>query len=101
MLVWNGCELPDMVNTYDQSGAFNTAKGWADSLGCTGTERCLLLERLMGNNKAHTVIFYSQELPVVPGAEEMPINSVMHLPVGELAVRSLAQVESRHRSTVR
>ena len=53
----------------------------------------------MGNNKAHTVIFYSQELPVVPGAEEMPISSVMHLPVGELAVRSLAQVERMVRTT--
>ena len=53
----------------------------------------------MGNNKARTVIFYSQELPVVPGAEGMPINSVMHLPVGELAVASLAQVEKMVRTT--
>ena len=88
-----------MVSTYDQSGAFDTAKCWADLIGCIGTERCLLLERLMGNSKARTVIFYSQELPMVPGADEMPINSVMHLPVGKLAVRSLAQVKRGVRTT--
>jgi hypothetical protein len=48
VLVWNGCELPGMVSTYDQSGAFNAAKSWAASLGCTGTERCILLEALSG-----------------------------------------------------
>ena len=99
VLVWNGCELPGMVSTYDHSGAFDAAKSRADSLGCTETERCLLLERQMGNNKACRVIFYSQELRVVPGADEMLINSVMHLPVGELAVRSLAQVERMVRTT--
>ena len=67
-----------------------TAK-WLKTLGL-GSGHCVLLEKEMGVSRARAVIHYGAELPVVDGAQPLAIEAVMHLPVGELAVESLAQV---------
>ena len=93
VLVWDSGSTPGMVHAVNQDESFSMAQKWARDLGCDGTDRCLLLEMEMGNSKARATIFYSRSLPTIFGAVPTSISDIMGCPLGELAVRSLAQVQ--------
>jgi site-specific DNA-cytosine methylase len=93
VLVWNGSEIPGMVHEVSQQQAFTKACSWARGLGCECTDHCILLEQEMGQSTARAIIYYDQELPTVSGAVAKPISGLLHLPVGDLAVQALLQVE--------
>ena len=93
VLVWDGGCIPGMVHEVTQKQAFGTACSWAAELGCPGTEQCILLERDSGNSRARTVIWYDQKLSHLLEANAVKISDVLGLPVGQLAVDALAQVQ--------
>ena len=93
VLVWGDGLIPGMVHDVSQQQAFEKACKWAGGLSMEDTAHCILLERDMGASRARTVIFFGQDLPIVAGAAAVPMSEAMHLPVGELAVASLAQVQ--------
>ena len=98
VLVWNSCELPGMVHDVSQQQAFEQACCWSRQLGCDTVDHCVILECDMGQSRARTIMNYAPSAPKLPGAEVIKISEVMLLPIGELAVRALAQVERMAKS---
>ena len=93
VLVWNSCEIPGMVHDVSQQQAFDQACGWSRQLGCATVDHCVILECDMGASRARTVIIYVPSTPHILSASRVKISALMHLPVGELAVRALSFVE--------
>ena len=93
VLVWNEAELPGMVHEVSQQQAFDLGCRWARACGADETWHCVLLERPMGASKARAVIHYGQNFPQVDGARPRAIADAMQLPIGELAVAALLQVQ--------
>ena len=93
VLVWNGSELLGMVHALSQQIAFDMGCRWAKQLGAQEVGHCILLERPLGNSRARAVVHYDQQMPSCDGATRVAVSSVMHLPIGELAVAAMLQVQ--------
>ena len=94
VVAWGGAAVPGTVGELNQSAAFDTACGWANSLGYRDAKsKCILPERPSEHSLTRAVIYYGNDIGPVGGAELVRIESILGEPLGELAVASLAQVQ--------